>query len=142
MLVASHWGPQPYSDEYMEKGLKLLEERRALFSRMFPWDDPNFGLDPSWIRAYPYRQFILPGQLVTIEARVYNHGGSPRQASAELRAPRAGEYKRPAPLPSARIPRGRFGSRLLRPRTLRAVGKSWDSRSILGTGTLEKWQKP
>jgi glyoxylase-like metal-dependent hydrolase (beta-lactamase superfamily II) len=87
MLVASHWGPVPYSEEYMMKGLKLFEERRVLFSRMFPWDDPNFGLDPSWIRAYPYRQFILPGQLVTIEARVYNHGGSPRQASAQLRAP-------------------------------------------------------
>jgi hypothetical protein len=87
LLVASHWGPLPYSDEYMEKGLKLLEERRALFSQIFPWDDPNFGLDPSWIRAYPYRQFILPGQRVTIEARVYNHGGSPRQASAQLRAP-------------------------------------------------------
>jgi glyoxylase-like metal-dependent hydrolase (beta-lactamase superfamily II) len=87
MLVASHWGPVPYSEEYMMKGLKLFEERRVLFLRMFPWDDPNFGLDPSWIRAYPYRQFILPGQLVTIEARVYNHGGSPRQASAQLRAP-------------------------------------------------------
>ena len=87
LLVASHWGPLPYSDEYMEKGLKLFEERRALFSVLFPWDDPNFGLDPSWVRAYPYRQFILPGQLVTIEARVYNHGGSPRQASAQLRAP-------------------------------------------------------
>jgi glyoxylase-like metal-dependent hydrolase (beta-lactamase superfamily II) len=87
LLVASHWGPVPYSDEYMEKGLKLFEQRRALFSQLFPWDDPNFGLDPAWIRAYPYRQFILPGQLVTIEARVYNHGRTPRQASAQLRAP-------------------------------------------------------
>ena len=71
----------------MQRGLKLLEERRELFSKLFPWDDPNFGLDPSWIRAYPYRQFVLPGQLVTIEARIYNHGGTPRQATAELRAP-------------------------------------------------------
>ena len=46
MLVASHWGPQPYSDEYMEKGLKLFEERRALFSALFPWEDPNFRLRP------------------------------------------------------------------------------------------------
>ena len=87
LLVASHWGPQPYSDEYMQKGLNSLEERRELFSKLFPWDDPNFGLDPSWIRAYPYRQFVLPGQLVTIEARIYNHGAVPRQATAELRAP-------------------------------------------------------
>lgn len=98
MLVASHWGPEPYSDEYMEKGLKLFEERRALFSVLFPWDDPNFGLDPSWVRAYPYRQFILPGQRVTIEARVYNHGGSPRQASAELRAPSGWRTEKATPV--------------------------------------------
>jgi len=98
MLVASHWGPLPYSDEYMEKGLKLLEERRVLFSGMFPWDDPNFGLDPSWVRAYPYRQFILPRQLVTIEARVYNHAGSPRQASAELRAPSGWQVQKADPV--------------------------------------------
>jgi hypothetical protein len=98
MLVASHWGPLPYSDEYMEKGLKLLEERRVLFSGMFPWDDPNFGLDPSWVRAYPYGQFILPRQLVTIEARVYNHAGSPRQASAELRAPSGWQVEKADPV--------------------------------------------
>ena len=98
LLVASHWGPEPYSDEYMEKGLKLLEERRSLFAKLFPWDDPNFGLDPSWIRAYPYRQFILPGQLVTIEARVYNHGAVPRQASAELRAPSGWKTREAGPV--------------------------------------------
>jgi hypothetical protein len=87
MLVASHWGPVPYSEEYMRNGLKLFEERRALFALLFPWDDPNFGLDPSWVRAYPYQQFVLPGQRVTLEARVYNHGGTPRAASVELRAP-------------------------------------------------------
>ena len=87
LLLAAHWGPLPYSDEYMQKGLNLFEQRRELFSALFPWDDPNFGLDPSWVRAYPYRQFVLPGQPVTIEARIYNHGGTARQASAELRAP-------------------------------------------------------
>jgi glyoxylase-like metal-dependent hydrolase (beta-lactamase superfamily II) len=98
MLVASHWGPQPYSDEYMEKGLELFKERRALFSVLFPWDDPNFGLDPAWVRAYPYRQFILPGQRVTIEARIYNHGGTPRQASVELRAPSGWRIEKGAPV--------------------------------------------
>jgi glyoxylase-like metal-dependent hydrolase (beta-lactamase superfamily II) len=98
MLLASHWGPEPYSDEYMEKGLKLFEDRRALFSVLLPWDNPNFGLDPYWVRAYPYRQFVLPGQRVTIEARIYNHGGSPRQASVELRAPSGWRIEKAAPV--------------------------------------------
>jgi glyoxylase-like metal-dependent hydrolase (beta-lactamase superfamily II) len=87
MLVASHWGPIPYSEENLRKGLELFENRRALFADLFPWDDPNFGLDPYWVRAYPYRQFVLPGQQVTLEARIYNHGGTPRPASVQLRAP-------------------------------------------------------
>jgi glyoxylase-like metal-dependent hydrolase (beta-lactamase superfamily II) len=98
MLVASHWGPQPYSDELMEKGLKLFEDRRALFAVLFPWDDPNFGLDPSWVRAYPYRQFVLPGQRVTLEARIYNHSGAARQASVELRAPAGWRVEKSAPV--------------------------------------------
>lgn len=98
LLVASHWGPQPYSDEYMEKGLKLFEARVPLFSALFPWDDPNFGLDPDWVRAYPYRQFVLPGQRVTVEARIYNHSGFPRQASAELRAPAGWRVEKAAPV--------------------------------------------
>ena len=98
LLVASHWGPEPYSEEYLEKGLKLLEERRTLFAKLFPWDDPNFGLDPAWIRAYPYRQFVLPGQLVSIEARIFNHGGTSRQASAQLRAPAGWEVHKAGPV--------------------------------------------
>lgn len=97
MLVAAHWGPIPCSEEYLRKALGLLKERRKILSAMLPWDDPNFGLDPSWIRAYPYRQSVLPGQLVTLEARVYNHSASPREATVELRAPAGWRTLQPEP---------------------------------------------
>jgi glyoxylase-like metal-dependent hydrolase (beta-lactamase superfamily II) len=87
LLCAAHWGPKPFSQEYLQKTLNLLDERATMLAQLFPWDDPNFGLDPHWIRAYPYRQSILPGQRVTLEARIYNHSGSPHGASVELRAP-------------------------------------------------------
>ena len=86
-LMAAHWGPEPVSEEYLQKTRQLLEERRELMSPLFPWDDPNFGLDPYWIRTYPYRQKIFRGQVVTLEARIYNHSNSTRRASAELRTP-------------------------------------------------------
>jgi glyoxylase-like metal-dependent hydrolase (beta-lactamase superfamily II) len=88
MLMAAHWGPEPVSRNYLEKTLDLLEERWKLFKALFPWDDPNFGLDPHWVRAYPYRQSILPGQSVTLEARIFNHSDLPRMATVELRAPK------------------------------------------------------
>ena len=87
MLCAAHWGAKPVSDEHLQKTLDLLNERTAMLRRLFPWDDPNFGLDPYWIRAYPYRQSVLPGQRVALEARIYNHSDTPRNAVVELRAP-------------------------------------------------------
>lgn len=87
MLCAAHWGPVTVSQEYLQKTLDALRDREKMLAALFAWDDANFGLDPYWIRAYPYRQSILPGQQVTLEARIYNHSDSPRTASVELRAP-------------------------------------------------------
>jgi glyoxylase-like metal-dependent hydrolase (beta-lactamase superfamily II) len=87
LLMAAHWGPEPVSEDYLRETLQLLEERQRLIAPLFPWDDPNFGLDPYWVRAYPYRQTIFRGQMVTLVARIYNHSGSSRRASAELRTP-------------------------------------------------------
>jgi glyoxylase-like metal-dependent hydrolase (beta-lactamase superfamily II) len=87
LLVAAHWGPVPISTEYLRRALDLFAERERLFARLFPWENPNFGLDPAWIRCYPYRQKVLPGGMVMVEARVYNHASRPKQARLEMRAP-------------------------------------------------------
>jgi glyoxylase-like metal-dependent hydrolase (beta-lactamase superfamily II) len=87
MLWPAHRTGEPFSEEYLQKTLDLLQERTNMFTAIFPWDDPNFGLDPNWVRAYPYRQNILSGQLVTFEARIYNHSAHVESASVELRAP-------------------------------------------------------
>ena len=87
LLVAAHWGPVPISVDYLRRALDLFTEREKLFARLFAWDDPNFGLDPCWIRCYPYRQKALPGERVTVEARIYNHSSRAKAASAELRVP-------------------------------------------------------
>lgn len=87
LLMAAHWGPVPISADYLRRALDLFAEREKLFARLFPWDDPNFGLDPYWIRTYPYRQRALPGDRVALEARIYNHSARPKRASVELRVP-------------------------------------------------------
>jgi hypothetical protein len=87
MLVAAHFGPVPFAEENLKQALALLEQRERLLGELFPWDSPNFGLDPQWVRAYPFRQTALPGQQISIEARLFNHSASARPASVELRAP-------------------------------------------------------
>ncbi len=87
VLLAAHYGAVPFSPEYLEAAIETLQERSKLFNKVFPWDDCNFGIDPTWIRAYPYRQTILKGQEVVIEVRAFNHSDSPRRLWATLRVP-------------------------------------------------------
>jgi len=87
LLYAAHWGPIRFSQKYIEKTLDILRKREAMLTALLPWDDANFGLDPYWIRAYPYRQSIFPGQKVLLEARIYNHSDAACGASVELCAP-------------------------------------------------------
>ena len=98
LLVAAHFGPVPFSESYLADALTLLEERKLLFAKLFPWEDPNFGLDPRWVRAFPYRQAVLKGQVVTLEARIYNHADSPSEASVELRAPSGWKVEKSQPV--------------------------------------------
>jgi glyoxylase-like metal-dependent hydrolase (beta-lactamase superfamily II) len=107
ILMAAHWGPVPVSREYLEKSRRLFEEREKLCQRLFPHDDVNFGLDPQWIRAYPYRQSALPGARVEIEARVLNHSAKPKRVQVALRLP-AGWKPGPASV-GAEIPARREG---------------------------------
>ncbi len=96
LLIAAHWGPIPISADYLRRALELFAEREKLFARLFPWEDPNFGLDPGWIRCYPYRQKALPGARVVIEARIYNHASQSKPVTAELRVAPGWQPPRPA----------------------------------------------
>jgi hypothetical protein len=98
MLLASHWGPEPFSPDYVRKAVDMLQERRKLLAALLAWDDPNFRLDPSWVRVYPYRQAVMPGRAVTLEARIFNHSGLARRATVKLIAPAGWKVSRIDPV--------------------------------------------
>ena len=98
LLVAAHWGAVPVSGAYLDKALDALSQREVLMGKLVPWDNPNFGLDPYWVRAYPYRQSILRGQPVTLEAIILNHSEEPRMAKVTLRAPTGWKVMPSAPI--------------------------------------------
>ena len=87
LLMAAHWGPLPVSSAYLKESIALFQERESLYQKLFPHDDVNFGTDPNWIRAYPYRQRVLPGGHVEIEARLMNHSKTSKQARVVLNLP-------------------------------------------------------
>ena len=98
LMIAAHFGPVPFAEENLQEALGLLQKGEKLFSELFPWDSPNFGLDPAWIRVYPFRQSVLPGQPVTVEARIFNHSDRNRDAVARLDVPEGWSTKGSTPI--------------------------------------------
>jgi len=65
-----------------------LDQREKLFGALLPWDHPNYGLDPSWVRPHPYSQQAKPGARVRLEVVVTNHSDGPRPAACRIMPPR------------------------------------------------------
>ena len=40
---------------------------------MFPWDDPNYGIDEQWAVFYPYGTTLEQQQSVELKVRITNH---------------------------------------------------------------------
>lgn len=87
MLVNAHSGTIRFSEDYVLKTLEVFRQREMIYRKLLPWDNPNFGLDPFWLRAYPYKQSALPGSRVELEVRVLNHCDQTRMVQASLVLP-------------------------------------------------------
>jgi glyoxylase-like metal-dependent hydrolase (beta-lactamase superfamily II) len=56
-----------------------FRQRRNLLSEMFPWDDPNFGVDEQWARFYPYTVEVAAGGRVELKVILRNHSASQQE---------------------------------------------------------------
>jgi glyoxylase-like metal-dependent hydrolase (beta-lactamase superfamily II) len=98
LLVNQHIAPIfRFSPEQIAWMQRACRERIDLLRDLFPWDDPNFGLDEGWARCHPYETVWHPGQTARLAVRLWNH--SPRSQLFEIRPyPPAGwkvvRYKR------------------------------------------------
>jgi len=68
--------PFRYSQEQIRHMIAKLQKRKRILSKLFPWDEPNYGIDERWARIYPYGQKIRPGQNVEITVIIFNHSSS------------------------------------------------------------------
>lgn len=64
-----------------------LALREKLYGKTLPWQHPNFGLDPSWMRCDPYEQPIRPGNEGRIDIVITNHATEPVVASCRPQFP-------------------------------------------------------
>jgi hypothetical protein len=50
-----------------------------LLSALFPWDDPNFGVDEEWARFYPYTAEVAAGGHLELTVILRNHSASQQE---------------------------------------------------------------
>jgi glyoxylase-like metal-dependent hydrolase (beta-lactamase superfamily II) len=84
LLVNQHVEPAfRFSPAQLERLRSTLEKRVELLKTLFPWDDPNFGLDEGWARFYPYGSETQKGAITRYVLNLMNH--SPKEQAFEIR---------------------------------------------------------
>lgn len=61
--------------------------RRELLRDLFPWDDPDFGVDEQWARIYPYGQEIKPQEWASLAVKVFNHSATSQTFVVTMNVP-------------------------------------------------------
>jgi glyoxylase-like metal-dependent hydrolase (beta-lactamase superfamily II) len=64
-----------------------LRRQKDLFEEIVADRDTDFGLDPSWVKIYPYQMVIEPGETARGEIRVQNYRTAPMKLEAALVLP-------------------------------------------------------
>ncbi len=76
-----------FSPEQIEAMKSSLRRRAAILGELFPWDNPNYGLDEQWSRLDPYAGEARAGQEFALRAVFFNHSAAPRTYEAILHPP-------------------------------------------------------
>lgn len=67
----------PHVFRFSDKEMDFLEsryrQRIEILRELFPWDDPNYGIDEQWAMFYPYGAKLKPGNPRTVSLRLTNH---------------------------------------------------------------------
>jgi glyoxylase-like metal-dependent hydrolase (beta-lactamase superfamily II) len=88
LLVNMHV-PLPFilPPAFLAEARASLSERARLLTALLPWEHPNCGLDPQWLRLYPYHQTLKPGSRGQVELQVSNSASTALEIRAIVNVP-------------------------------------------------------
>jgi glyoxylase-like metal-dependent hydrolase (beta-lactamase superfamily II) len=66
---------------------ETLLERIPLLAELLPFEDPNYGLDESWVVFRPYWSTVRRGETAQIALRIMNHSARSRTFRSVVRGP-------------------------------------------------------
>jgi glyoxylase-like metal-dependent hydrolase (beta-lactamase superfamily II) len=96
LLINEHvLEPFRFDSDQIDHMARALEQRRAVLTELFPWDDANYGIDEQWARVYPYGQECTPGKQAEVAVRLLNHSTNRTTFTVHLNVP-AGFETEPA----------------------------------------------
>ncbi len=130
--------PFSFSNRQIDLMTATLTKRKALLAELFPWDEPNYGIDERWIRFSPYGRKAKSGQTIQISLKAFNHSDTSRMFTVSLNLPAGFDAK--APTASITIPsqnEKQVDFSIL-------IGASVDPRTYVLTADvqLNKWNLP
>ncbi|MCP4510566.1 MAG: hypothetical protein GY826_29670, partial [Fuerstiella sp.] len=62
-------------------------ERISILKELFPWDDPNYGVDEQWAVMYPHGTTVASGTSVKLQLRLVNHSPTDRVYKVRFNPP-------------------------------------------------------
>ncbi|MEQ9410616.1 MAG: MBL fold metallo-hydrolase [Fuerstiella sp.] len=71
-----------FSDQELDYLEQRYRQRIELLAQLFPWDDPNYGVDEQWAVFYPRRTDAEAADVIPLEVRLTNH--SPKERTFEI----------------------------------------------------------
>ncbi len=74
----------PAQLDYLESRYR---KRIEILAELFPWDDPNYGIDEQWAWIYPYGSETKTGKRLTYEVQIWNHSTKERTYSIQCNVP-------------------------------------------------------
>jgi len=74
---------------------RLLEKRRELLRDLFPWDNPDYGIDEQWARIHPYAQEVKAGGWADLTVKLLNHSDTSNTFTVVLHVPNGFEIEPP-----------------------------------------------
>lgn len=89
LLINQHvFEPFGFSDNQLDYMLATLTKRKSLLSELFPWDEPNYGIDERWIRFYPYCRKVKADDVIQVSLKAFNHSDTAQRFTASLDLPK------------------------------------------------------
>ncbi len=79
--------PFRFDADQLQHLKKTFTQRKELLRSLFPWDDPDYGIDEQWARIHPYAQEVPAERWTPLAVKLLNHSSAASTFAVTLSVP-------------------------------------------------------